>query len=157
MTRTDDRNLADANATNEKISDMKQRVAKMNSEQPDAVISIHQNSYTDSSVKGAQVFYYEGSKEGKMLAELLQKSLIDNVDPQNHRVAKANSGYYILKNTSAPTVIVECGFLSNPEEESLLISAAYRKNWWKPCRRGSARIWWSINKSSVRGSERLAA
>ena len=57
MTRTDDRNLADANATNEKISDMKQRVAKMNSEQPDAVISIHQNSYTDSSVKGAQVFY----------------------------------------------------------------------------------------------------
>ena len=83
MTRTDDRNLADANATNEKISDMKQRVAKMNSEQPDAVISIHQNSYTDSSVKGAQVFYYEGSKEGKMLAELLQKSLIDNVD---HRI-----------------------------------------------------------------------
>ena len=65
MTRTDDRNLADANATNEKIADMKQRVAKMNSEQPDAVISIHQNSYTDSSVKGAQVFYYEGSKEGK--------------------------------------------------------------------------------------------
>ena len=50
MTRTDDRNLADANATNEKIADMKQRVAKMNSEQPDAVISIHQNSYTDSSV-----------------------------------------------------------------------------------------------------------
>ena len=88
MTRTDDRNLADANATNEKISDMKQRVAKMNSEQPDAVISIHQNSYTDSSVKGAQVFYYEGSKEGKMLAELLQKSLIGNVDPQNHGKSK---------------------------------------------------------------------
>ena len=73
------------------------------------------------------MFYYEGSKEGKMLAELLQKSLIDNVDPQNHRVAKANSGYYILKNTSAPTVSVECGFLSNPEEESLLISAAYQE------------------------------
>ena len=80
---------------------MKQRVAKMNSEQPDAVISIHQNSYTDSSVKGAQVFYYEGSKEGKILAELLQKSLISNMDPQNHRVAKANSDYYILKNTSS--------------------------------------------------------
>lgn len=127
MTRTDDRNLADANATNEKIADMKQRVAKMNSKQPDAVISIHQNSYTDSSVKGAQVFYYERSKEGKILAELLQKSLISNVDPQNHRVAKANSDYYILKNTSAPTVIVECGFLSNPEEESLLISAAYQE------------------------------
>ena len=65
MTRTDDRNLADANATNEKTSDMKNRVAKMDSEQPDAVISIHQNSYTNSSAKGAQVFYYSESKEGK--------------------------------------------------------------------------------------------
>ena len=127
MTRTDDRNLADANVKNEKTSDMKNRVAKMDSEQPDAVVSIHQNSYTDSSAKGAQVFYYEGSEEGKELAELLQKSLIENADPENHRMAKANTSYYILKNTSAPTVIVECGFLSNPEEESLLISAAYQE------------------------------
>ena len=65
MTRNDDRNLADANAKNEKTSDMKNRVAKMDSEQPDAVISIHQNSYTDSSAKGAQVFYYSESKEGR--------------------------------------------------------------------------------------------
>ena len=101
MTRTDDRNLADANATNEKTSDMKNRVAKMDSEQPDAVISIHQNSYTDSSAKGAQVFYYSESKEGKVLAEILQKSLIEHADPENHRMAKANTSYYILKNTAA--------------------------------------------------------
>ena len=126
MTRTDDRNLADANVSNEKTSDMKNRVAKMDSEQPDAVVSIHQNSYTDSSVKGAQVFYYSESKEGKKLAEILQKSLIENADPKNHRMAKANTSYYILKNTVAPTVIVECGFLSNSEEESLLISAVYQ-------------------------------
>ena len=100
MTRTDDRNLADANGTNEKTSDMKNRVAKMDSEQPDAVISIHQNSYTDSTAKGAQ---------------------------ENHRMAKANTSYYILKNTSAPTVIVECGFLSNPEEERLLNTAQYQE------------------------------
>ena len=127
MTRTDDRNLADANGTNEKTSDMKNRVAKMDSEQPDAVISIHQNSYTDSTAKGAQVFYYSESKEGKKLAEVLQKSLIENADPENHRMAKANTSYYILKNTSAPTVIVECGFLSNPEEERLLNTAQYQE------------------------------
>ena len=127
MTRTDDRNLADANGTNEKTSDMKNRVAKMDSEQPDAVISIHQNSYTDSTAKGAQVFYYSESKEGKKLAEVLQKSLIENADPENHRMAKANTSSYILKNTSAPTVIVECGFLSNPEEERLLNTAQYQE------------------------------
>ena len=126
MTRTDDRNLADANATNEKTSDMKNRVAKMDSEQPDAVISIHQNSYTDSSAKGAQVFYYSESKEGKVLAEILQKSLIEHADPENHRMAKANTSYYILKNTAAPTVIVECGFLSNPEEEKQLLEDGYQ-------------------------------
>ena len=127
MTRTDDRNLAGANGTNEKTSDMKNRVAKMDSEQPDAVISIHQNSYTDSTAKGAQVFYYSESEKGKKLAEVLQKSLIENADPENHRMAKANTSYYILKNTSAPTVIVECGFLSNPEEERLLNTAQYQE------------------------------
>lgn len=125
MTRTDDRNLADANATNEKTSDMKNRVAKMDSEQPDAVISIHQNSYTNSSAKGAQVFYYSESKEGKVLAEILQKSLIEQ---QIRRSSDGESqySYYILKNTAAPTVIVECGFLSNPEEETLLNTAQYQ-------------------------------
>ena len=127
MTRTDDRNLADANASNEKTSDMKNRVAKMDSEQPDMVVSIHQNSYIDSSAKGAQVFYYSESEEGKKLAEILQKNLIEIADQENNRVAKANTSYYILKNTSAPTVIGECGFLSNPEEESRLISAAYQE------------------------------
>ena len=127
MTRTDDRNLADANASNEKMSDMKNRVKKMDSEQPDMVVSIHQNSYIDSSAKGAQVFYYSESEEGKKLAEILQKNLIEIADQENNRVAKANTSYYILKNTSAPTVIVECGFLSNPEEESRLISAAYQE------------------------------
>ena len=126
MTRTDDRNLADANVKNEKTSDMKNRVAKMDSEQPDAVVSIHQNSYTDSSAKGAQVFYYSESKEGKELAEILQKSLIENADPENHRMAKANMSYYILKNTAAPTVIVECGFLSNPAEEKKLLEDDYQ-------------------------------
>ena len=123
---TDDRNLADANATNEKISDMKQRVAKMNSEQPDAVISIHQNSYTDSSVKGAQVFYYSHSREGEAVAKILQESL-QEIDPENHRQAKANETYYLLRRTKVPTVIVECGFLTNPEEAEKLSGEEYQE------------------------------
>ena len=126
MTRTDDRNLADTNATNEKISDMKQRVAKMNSEQPDAVISIHQNSYTDSSVKGAQVFYYSHSREGEAVAKILQESL-QEIDPENHRQAKANETYYLLRRTKVPTVIVECGFLTNPEEAEKLSGEEYQE------------------------------
>ena len=127
MTRTDDRNLADANATNEKIADMKQRVAKMNSEQPDAVISIHQNSYTDSSVKGAQVFYYEGSVEGKKLAEAVQNSLNQNLEVDRPREVKGNTSYYLLKRSSGPLVIVECGFLTNPEEAQKLQTKEYQQ------------------------------
>ena len=127
LTRKEDKGLGTTGDGSKKTEDMQARVKMINETKPVLTVSIHQNSYEDPEIHGAQVFYYEGSKEGKMLAELLQKSLIDNVDPQNHRVAKANSGYYILKNTSAPTVIVECGFLSNPEEESLLISAAYQE------------------------------
>ena len=159
MTRTDDRNLADANATNEKISDMKRRVAKMNSEQPDAVISIHQNSYTDSSVKGAQVFYYEGSKEGKNACGTIAKESDRQCgSTESSSGKKANSGYYILKKNfrtdgdRGMRIPLKPG-RRKPADKCRIPG----KNWWKPCRRGSARIWWSINKSSVRASERLAA
>lgn len=73
------------------------------------------------------MFYYGDSAEGKLLAEALQQSLIDTLDPSNTRAAKANESYYILKKTSIPTVIVECGFLSNPEEEALLSDETYQK------------------------------
>ena len=127
MTRTDDRNLADANATNEKISDMKQRVAKMNSEQPDAGISIHQNSYPSSDVHGAQVFYPQGSEKSKQLADHIQSALIKGLDPNNHREAKANAEYYLFRDNPYPIVIVECGFLSNPEELRSLQDNNYQK------------------------------
>ena len=90
-------------------------------------VSIHQNSYPEESVKGAQVFYYGQSKEGKKLAETLQQALIDQLDPKNHRQAKANESYFLLKKTPSPTVIVECGFLSNSEEAALLITEEYQK------------------------------
>ena len=93
---------------------------------PDCVISIHQNSYHEEPVKGAQVFYYKNSVEAKELAEDIQEKLISYVDPQNRRQAKSNESYYLLKRTSAPVVIVECGFLSNWAEAKLLQEESYQ-------------------------------
>ncbi|MCC8029599.1 MAG: N-acetylmuramoyl-L-alanine amidase [Lachnospiraceae bacterium] len=126
MTREEDESLADEDAESVKVSDLKNRVALIEETAPALAVSIHQNSYTDSAVSGAQVFYYGDSAQGEALAEALQRSLIENLDPSNTRAAKANESYYILKKTSVPTVIVECGFLSNPTEEALLGAEDYQ-------------------------------
>ncbi len=126
MTRTTDSGLYDEHTSGKKAQDMKNRVAIMEECAADVVVSIHQNSYSDSSIHGAQVFYYTTSNSGKCLAQLLQNILIQELDPDNHRQAKANDSYYLLKKTSHPIVIVECGFLSNPEETALLCSQSYQ-------------------------------
>ena len=116
MTREDDE------ITEGKLADMKRRVALIEEVNPIFVVSIHQNSYTDASVRGAQVFYYTESEEGKEAAEIMQQELWE-MNPNDTRNVKANSDFYLLKKTSVPTIIVECGFLSNPEEaESLLLN-----------------------------------
>ncbi|MCD8324141.1 MAG: N-acetylmuramoyl-L-alanine amidase CwlD [Clostridiales bacterium] len=127
MTRTEDVSLAESDAQSVKVSDLKRRVEIIEEAQAALAVSIHQNSYTDSSVSGAQVFYYADSDEGAALAGILQESLIENLDPSNTRAAKANTSYYILKKTSVPTVIVECGFLSNAREEALLSEEDYQE------------------------------
>ena len=93
----------------------------------DILISIHQNAFPRPGVWGAQVFYYNSSKEGVNLANIIQNRLRENINPENKREAKANTDYYILKQTSIPAVIVECGFLSNPQEEALLNTEEYRE------------------------------
>lgn len=89
-------------------------------------ISIHQNSYSDAGISGAQVFYYSTSEKSRLLAEQLQEKLISMVDPTNHRAAKANDSYYMLRKTVSPTVIVECGFLSNEKECKKLQEEKYQ-------------------------------
>lgn len=127
MTRETDQGLYDEDSSNKKVQDLQRRVELIHEEQPVCVVSIHQNSYPDASVKGAQVFYYEDSTEGKKLAEELQNALIAQVDPENHRQAKGNTTYYLLERTDVPLVICECGFLSNPEEAELLTDQAYQE------------------------------
>lgn len=127
MTRTDENGLYDENSSNKKVQDMKRRIAVIEETQPEIVISIHQNSYHEEYVHGAQVFYYNGSATGKALAELIQKRFVINVDAENKREAKGNDSYYLLKKTSCPIVIVECGFLSNRAEAEKLNSEFYQE------------------------------
>jgi len=106
---------------------MRKRYEIITEANPVFTVSIHQNSYLNEKVKGAQTYYYGQSEEGKKLAEILQKYLVAQLAPQNHRNAKANESYYLLKETLTPTVIVECGFLSNLEEEALLSTEGYQE------------------------------
>lgn len=127
MTREDDKGLYDESASNKKAQDLQRRCDLINEQKPLMTISIHQNSYTSPEIKGAQVFYYTTSSESQKLAEILQKTLIEQVDTENHREAKANDSYYLLKRTDSVIVIVECGFLSNPQEAEKLSDEDYQQ------------------------------
>lgn len=126
MTREKDEMQSEENSNNQKVQDMKARVDLINETVPAVTVSIHQNSYTSEEVHGAQVFYYSHSEEGEKAALLMQEALLA-VEPENTRQAKANDTYYLLKRTKVPTIIVECGFLSNAEEADQLISEEYQE------------------------------
>lgn len=127
LTREDDSPLYQSSDSNKKRGDMKARITKIEAAKPALTVSIHQNSYPDSAVSGPQVFYYTSSKEGKSLAEAIQKNFSHALGDKNTRKAKANQDYYLLLHTSCPIVICECGFLSNPEECSRLQQEDYQK------------------------------
>lgn len=127
MTREDDNGLYQESDSNKKRADLNKRIQIINERDPIIAISIHQNSFTQEYVKGAQVFYHEQSSEGRALAETLQVKIKETLGDDNHRKAKSNTNYYMLKNTECPLVIVECGYLSNYNESSLLIDEEYQK------------------------------
>ena len=126
MTRTDDGGLYQESDTNKKRADMQARVRILQEAAPVLAVSIHQNSFTDSGSRGAQVFYYKGAEQGKLAADTIQEAMRREIADGNHRVAKANADYYMLKKSPCTLVIVECGFLSNPEEEALLQTKNYQ-------------------------------
>lgn len=126
MTRTEDKALCQGNEPSKKAADLKNRVAIIEGAKPALAVSIHQNSYS-AGTKGAQVFYYTSSEEGKKLGGILQNTIRDIIGDENHRVEKANDSYYMLRKVTCPFVIVECGFLSNPEEETLLCDENYQE------------------------------
>ncbi len=134
MTRTTDDGLYSESDAKKKAADMKARIKIIEDCKPEFAVSIHQNSFTHESSFGAQVFYYEKSEEGRKMAEQLQATIKQLIADENHRQAKANTSYYLLKKSPCPMVIVECGFLSNPREADLLITEEYQdKMAWAVC------------------------
>ncbi len=127
MTREEDKGLYDSSAANKKAQDMQRRIAMIREYMPVLSVSIHQNSYHDAGVHGPQVFYYESSVEGKKLAEAVQSSLNDLLEVDRPRKVKGNTSYYLLKRSSGTLVIVECGFLTNPEEAQKLQTKEYQE------------------------------
>jgi N-acetylmuramoyl-L-alanine amidase len=121
LTRADENSVGST-----KREDMKNRKEIRDVENSDMYISIHLNSFPQENVKGAQTFY-SSSEESKKLAELVQAKLKEVVEPNNNRVAKQLSTVYLLKNTKKPSIIVECGFLSNSEELKKLQDDMYQE------------------------------
>lgn len=109
-----------------KASDLRQRVRIVNSTNRGILISIHQNTFSDNRYDGAQVFYAptEGSKE---LADLLQSNLIISLNQNSHRNSKPANNVFLMQHIERTGVLIECGFLSNPEEEARLRDASYQK------------------------------
>lgn len=107
MTREEDKGLYRESDKKKKMADMKKRCEIIADARPDAVVSIHQNSYHQENVSGGQVFYYRNSVEGKRLAELLQERFSYVLGEENTRQAKANDSHYLLLHVKEPIVIVE--------------------------------------------------
>lgn len=127
MSRTTDDPLYQETDSNKKLADMKARIRMMKEHDVQYVISIHQNSYHQESVKGAQVFYYADSVEGEKLAQAIQDGFSYALGDQNVRKIKPNRDYYLLLHSPAVAVICECGFLSNWEEAEKLVTTEYQE------------------------------
>lgn len=126
LTRKNSEGLYGVFSKNKKLADMEKRRQIIEDARPDLVVSIHQNSYPGARTTGPQVFYSPDSDEekSKQIAQSVQSTL--NSALSGKRVA-AKGDYYILECTKFPSVLIECGFLSNPEEERLLVSAEYQQ------------------------------
>jgi len=127
MTRMEDKPVGENGGEITKLQDMKARVDIINTSEADLAVSIHQNSFTEESSKGAQVFYHSESEEGAKLAKIVQEQIKVILNDGNHRMEKADNSYYMLKKTTCPIVIVECGFLSNYAETALLREETYQR------------------------------
>lgn len=125
MTREEDKGLYDEDAENKQVQDLTRRVERINEIKPSLAISIHQNSYPSPEVSGTQIFYYEHSEEGEKMAGILQNQM-EKTEEIKSRPVKGNTTYFLLKRTEVPTLIMECGFLSNQEEAGKLSEEGYQ-------------------------------
>ena len=129
LTRSDENAIYDIDSKTlrqKKISDIHNRVKIGNESSADIFVSIHLNKIPEQQYYGWQSFYQEGNEQSIKLAKSIQTNLNDSIQKENKRVPMKLNTVYIMKHIEIPTTIVECGFLSNPEEEKLLLTDEYQ-------------------------------
>ena len=129
LTRSDENAIYDVDSNTlkqKKISDIRNRVKIGNESSADIFVSIHLNKIPQQQYYGWQCFYKEGNEQSNKLAKSIQENLNKSMQKENNRVAMKIDNIYIIKHVEIPTSIVECGFLSNPEEEKQLLDNDYQ-------------------------------
>lgn len=126
LTRSSDAGLYGIATKNRKKKDMQRRSEIINKVKPSLVVSVHMNQYSLSTRRGAQVFYKKSDESGKKLANCIQNSF-NNMENSSRECSALVGDYYILNCSQYPSIIAECGFLSNPEDEALLITEEYQE------------------------------
>lgn len=130
MTRTDDNSIHDPSCETirqQKVSDIRNRLRIMTETEDSVFVSIHQNHFTQAKYRGAQVFYSGNDARSLQLAQSIQSAVVAALQPENTRqIKKSGTEIYLLYHAVRPAVMVECGFLSNPEEAELLKSSRYQ-------------------------------
>ncbi len=129
LTRSDENAIYDLNKKTlreKKVSDIKNRVKIGNNSSADIFVSIHLNKIDKSKYYGWQTFYKNGNEDGKKLATCIQNNLNASIQKENNRIPLKIDNIYLIKYVEIPTTIVECGFLSNPEEEKQLQDEDYQ-------------------------------
>jgi N-acetylmuramoyl-L-alanine amidase len=133
LTREDDRLLYDHYGElddytgKKKIYDLKNRVAIANSYENAILISIHMNSFSDSKYSGLHTYYSTKNEDSYNLASLIQSKVKEKLQPENNRVIKPGKNMYLLENLSNIAILIECGFISNPDECTRLCEKDYQK------------------------------
>jgi len=125
MTRTTDASLCGDKKYSKRL-DMALRAEIIKAAKPDITVSIHLNSYPDPAVSGPQVFYYPDSESGERLAKTINQSIFDVVDPPKKRSVK-EADFFMLRCYPSASALIECGFMTNPAEEALLLSEEYQE------------------------------
>ena len=110
----------------QKVSDLKQRVEIVNWQEDALLVSIHQNTFSDSQYSGAQVFYAKDDAS-KALAQKMQSAFIEILNPGSKRKCKPSDGIYLMQNITKPGILIECGFLTNHQEEALLRNSTHQQ------------------------------
>ncbi|MBE6775673.1 MAG: hypothetical protein E7543_05720 [Ruminococcaceae bacterium] len=132
MIRSDDRMIYDSSASTQrekKVSDIHNRLKIVEKNEDCVLLSVHQNYFPESKYSGAQVFYSKNNPDSKLLAQEIQGAIVSSLQPDNSRqIKESGTDIYLLYHSQVPSVMVECGFMSNEAEAERLRSEEYQQN-----------------------------